>query len=81
MIPLLWFLIAWLILIGLFALATLITVVMNLRYGLSGFMTMVTTGIFLLVVVGVLLASGSYLLTVDWSQSFDLFGTGPSLDL
>lgn len=81
MIPLIWFLLAWLVLVGLFAFATLITVIMHLRFGLSGTWTFVSTGIFLLVALGVLLASGGYLFTVDWSQSFNLTGESAGLDL
>jgi hypothetical protein len=74
MIPLLWLLLAWLILMGMFALVTLLTVVMNLRYGLSSFGTYVSTAVFLSVIALVLLGTGAYLFTVDWSQTLNLFG-------
>ncbi|MCK9361284.1 hypothetical protein M0Q28_03570 [Patescibacteria group bacterium] len=72
MIPLGYFLIAWLVLVAIFALMAFVTVIMNVRYGLSGLMTYVSTAIFLIVVCAVLFATGGYLATVDWSQEADI---------
>lgn len=72
MIPLSYFLVAWLVLVALFALMTFITVIMNVRYGLSGLMTYVSTGVFLAVICAVLLGVGGYFATIDWSQEVDL---------
>lgn len=72
MIPLVYFAIAWLVLVAVFALMTFITVLMNVRYGLSGMMTYLSTALFLTVVCGVLLGAGSYLITVDWSQDVEI---------
>ncbi|MCC6564009.1 hypothetical protein IT087_03895 [Candidatus Uhrbacteria bacterium] len=72
MIPLGYFLIAWLVLVAIFALMAFVTVIMNVRYGLSGLMTYVSTAIFLIVVCAVLFMVGGYLATVDWSQEADL---------
>ena len=75
MIPLVWLLLAWLVLIGIFALATLLTLTTYLNYGLSSLATYVSTALFLGVVVLVLMGTGSFLLTIDWSQSLNVFGT------
>ncbi len=72
MIPLVYFVIAWLALVAVFALMTLVTVLMNVRYGLSGLMTYLSTALFLVVICGVLLGVGSYLITVDWSQDVNI---------
>lgn len=72
MIPFVYFLIAWLVLIAIFALMSFITVLMNLRYGLSGSVTYLTTAIFLGVSCLILLGVGGYLFTLDWTESIDL---------
>lgn len=78
MIPLAWFLIAWLILLVIFVFMTLLTVAMTVRYGLSCVSTYVATGLFLLVILVVLFLTGSYLLGIDWSQNFTFFSSNPS---
>lgn len=75
MIPLVYFVIAWLVLIAIFALLTFITVLMNVHYGLSGMLTYLSTAIFLVVICGVLLGVGSYLITIDWSQDVNIIPT------
>ncbi|MEK7473295.1 MAG: hypothetical protein AAB668_01000 [Patescibacteria group bacterium] len=72
MIPLVYFLIAWLVFIAIFGLMSFITVLMNLRYGLSGPVTYLTTAVFIGVSCVVLLGVGGFLLTVDWSETMDL---------
>jgi hypothetical protein len=68
MIPLVYFLFAWLVLVALFAIAALVTVIMALRYGLSGLLTTLTTALFLFVTFAVLVGMGIYLAGVDWDQ-------------
>jgi hypothetical protein len=68
MIPLGYFLIAWLVLVGLFCLLAFVTVVMQLRYGMSGTITFVSTTLFLVVSAAIILGMGWYLLMLDWSQ-------------
>lgn len=75
MIPYWWMLVAWLALVGVFALVSLITLFTHLRYGVETLMTYVSTLIFIGVSAAVLLLSASYLVTVDWRQTFDT-GTG-----
>ena len=75
MIPLVYFLFAWLVLVALFAIAALITVVMALRYGLSGLLTTLSTGLFLIVTCFVLVGMGAYLAGVDWNQDVRLFNS------
>jgi hypothetical protein len=73
MIPLVYFLFAWLILVLLFAIAALVSVLMALRYGLSGPLTTLSTLVFLGVTCLVLVGTAGYLLNVDWTQSIHLF--------
>lgn len=79
MIPLGYFLVAWLVLVAIFSLMAFVTVIMNVRYGLSSIMTYVSTAVFLGVICVVLLAMGGYLSTVDWAQEVDLLPTNPTL--
>ncbi|MFA6429983.1 MAG: hypothetical protein WCV84_05830 [Patescibacteria group bacterium] len=82
MIPLSWFLIAWLILVAIFALLALFTIAINTRYGFASLGTYSATAIFLLVAVGVILTTGGYLMTVDWSQSLNVIpSSAPTLEL
>lgn len=79
MIPLVYFLFAWLAFMMIFAFMSLITVFMNLRYGLSGTTTYVTTGTFVAVSCLVFVAAGTYLLFfVDWNASVGLLPSTPS---
>lgn len=76
MIALSWFLLAWLVMLGLFFLVSLITLITHLRYGVANIMTYFSTMAFVSVTVIALLFVGGYLTQVDWTQSLDL---GPSL--
>lgn len=75
MIPLIWFLLGWFVLLAIFAFSALLTVMMSLRYGLSGLMTYFSTVLFLGVTTLAIVATGSYLLGVDWSRSLDVVAT------
>ena len=72
MIPLVYFLIAWLVLVGIFAILAFITVLMELRYAMHGIGTYVITSLFLGVTFLVLLTMGSYLAGIDWSQTMQI---------
>lgn len=72
MIPLAWCLIAWILLIGIFFIFSLITTLVYLRFGINGFMTYASSTLFLVITAYVLLVTLSYFATVDWSQSIDL---------
>ena len=74
MIPLSYFLLAWFVLLGLFGLMTLLSVMQLLRYGMAGAGTYLSTTFFFLVVLIVVFGTSTYLLSVDWSQSVDIFG-------
>ncbi|HVM90941.1 MAG TPA: hypothetical protein VMU11_03540 [Verrucomicrobiae bacterium] len=78
MIPLVYFLFAWLVLVLLFAIAALVSVIMALRFGLTGPLTTFSTAIFLGVACIVLIGMAAYLAGVDWSQSISLFNFSPS---
>lgn len=74
-IPLLWFLYAWLGLVGIFGLMAFLTVAMTLRFGLSCAATYVYTGLFAVVSAGVIIVMCNYFLTVDWTQMVNLLST------
>jgi hypothetical protein len=79
MIPLGYFLIAWLVLVAIFALLAFVTVIMNVRYGLSGLMTYLSTACFLIVVCVTLFVVGGFLVTVDWSQDVNFIPTSANV--
>lgn len=82
MIALSWFLLAWLIMLGLFFLVALITLITHLRYGVANFMTYFSTVTFIGVVALALLFTSGYLTQVDWTQNLDLGPTlGPLFDV
>lgn len=68
MIPLSYFLIAWFIFLAIYLLMALISVLQMVRLGLAGAGTFLSTAVFLVVVVLVILGTGGYLVTVDWQQ-------------
>lgn len=76
MIPFVYFLIAWLVLVVIFAFLAFITVIMELRYAMQSLATYVITALFLGVTFLILLSMGSYLITVDWSQNIQIMPTG-----
>ena len=82
MIPLGYFLIAWLVLLAINAILTLLTLMQLLRHGLPSSFTYVSTLVFMTVIAVVILGSGFYFMNVDWNVSvnviplslFGLFG-------
>jgi TRAP-type C4-dicarboxylate transport system permease small subunit len=72
MIPLFIFFFIWLALVILISIASLITVSILLRYGLSGASTVTLAIIFCLVPTMILLGAVSYFFTVDWSASLNI---------
>ncbi len=72
MIPLSYFLVAWIIFLGIFGVMTTLTLVQMLRYGLSSFWTYASTFIFLVVVVGTLVGLTVYVGGVDWSAPVNI---------
>ncbi|MDO8584232.1 MAG: hypothetical protein Q7R83_03590 [bacterium] len=74
MISLSWILIGWLILMAIYALFVLLTITVYLRYGVAYPTTYVATAFFLGVMTFVVIGVGSYFLTVDWSQTINVFG-------
>jgi len=82
MIPLIYFFYFWLIAVALFSFLALLTSIIALRYGLSSYGTYMTTAIFLAVSVVVIVFVAGYAVTVDWSQTVNLFpATAPTLEL
>lgn len=72
MIPLSYFLIAWIVLLGIFGIVLLLTLIQVLRHGLPSAGTYVATFLFLAVIALVLLSVSGYLLTVDWTEPIAL---------
>lgn len=82
MIPIFWFFLAWLVLVSLFAILSLVTALVNFKYGIANTGFYVSLGLFLTVGFFVVLFVGSYALTVDWSQTISLLpNLSPSLEL
>ena len=80
MLPLSIFLLIWLGLLGIHLIMSLITVVQMTRFGIAGFGTVAATTVFLGLLAVILLVSGAYFLTVDWSQTiapFEGFTSSP----
>lgn len=76
MIPLAYFLIAWLVLLGIFSILLLLTLMQTLRHGLPTPSTYISTFLFLAVIALVVLGVGGHLTGVDWEQSVALFPQG-----
>jgi hypothetical protein len=74
MIPLYYFLAAWLIFFGIYCIMALISTLQLVRLGLSGVGTFFGTALFLVVLVFAVLGMGSYLVTVDWHQEVNVLG-------
>ncbi len=72
MIPLLWIFIAWIVVVGLFGLASLLTLATTVRYGLSCSSTYLSAGLFVAVSIGVIVLTVGYAGSVDLTQPFSL---------
>ena len=72
MIPLSYFLVAWVILLAIFGVMLMLTLVQMLRHGLSTFGTYASTFIFLVSTVGVLIGVTIYLGGVDWKTEVNV---------
>lgn len=73
MIPLAWIFFAWVVLVGVFGFASLLTLATTLRYGLSCSWTYLTAGLFIAVSVAVILITIGFATSVDLKQAFDPF--------
>lgn len=71
-IPLTFFLLAWIVLVGLFLLASAISLMMYLRFGIAGSMTFVSALLFVGVSSLVLFLTAGYLVSVDWTQTVQI---------
>ena len=76
MIPLSYFLIAWVILLVIFGVLMLLTLVQMLRHGLASPSTYISTFMFLVVTAGVLLWTLMYFTSVDWNTSINVLPEG-----
>lgn len=75
MIPLLWIFLAWIVLVGIFCLASLVTLATTLRYGLSCSWTYLVTGFFIVVSVAAILLTLFYVANIDLQQGFSVFSS------
>ncbi|MBU1032989.1 MAG: hypothetical protein ABII13_04420 [Patescibacteria group bacterium] len=78
MIPLSYFLIAWLVLIGIYAVMSFLSLLQLYRFGIAGPGTYTSSVVFLLVSGAVIVGSLIYFLTVDWSLALNLGGIIPA---
>lgn len=80
MIPLSYFLLAWLVFFIIFGITAFMSVVQMLRFGVAGAGTYLSTGVFLTLSFLVILGCSIYFLNVDWQQTINIFGgfTGAS---
>lgn len=74
MIPLIYFLIAWVVFLAIFTIMSLLTMMQMLRFGLAGLGTYASTFIFMAFSVVIVLGSAAYFAGVDWNQTADIFG-------
>ena len=72
MIPLTYFLIAWVVLLGIFGLAMFVTLLEMLKHGLPAMTTYVATFIFLIVTASVVVGTSLYLTQTDWSIGINI---------
>jgi hypothetical protein len=76
MIPLSYFLIAWVILLAIFGVLMVLTLVQLLRFGLASPSTYMSTLVFLVVTTGVVLYTLTSFARVDWSTPISLMPAG-----
>ncbi|MEO5927740.1 MAG: hypothetical protein ABIO72_03390 [Patescibacteria group bacterium] len=72
MIPLSYFLLAWIVLLAIYALLTLVSVIQMVRFAVASSMTYFSTAVFLIVAVLAIGATCVYLATVDWNLALNL---------
>jgi hypothetical protein len=73
MFPMSYFLLAWLILLGLYFIMSMVSVLQMVRFGIAGFGTYASTAIYLTLFALTVLGCSLYFLTQDWTQSVILF--------
>ncbi len=76
MVSLTLFLIAWIVLLAIYAILVLITLIQMLRHGLPSASAYVTTFVFLLVMAGVVIGTSVYFTGVDWSVTVNVVPEG-----
>jgi len=74
MIPLFYFLLAWIVFLGLYGLMALMSIYQFMRFGIAQTGTWLTTVIFCTVTFLVVMGTGYLLIGVDWNQSLNLLG-------
>lgn len=72
MIPLIYFVIAWLIFLGIFFLLSALSIFQMLRHGLAHPLTQISTAAFIILSVVIILGTLGYLTGVDLNSGLDL---------
>lgn len=72
MIPLIYFVIAWLIFLGIFFILSALSIFQMLRHGLAHPLTQVSTAVFIILSVVMILGTLGYLAGVDLNNGLDL---------
>ncbi len=80
MVPLILFLGIWVVLVLIFGLLALITTGMSIRFGITGFVTLMSNAVFMGVALGVIGFTAWYLIGVDWSPTVTLFPSTISIN-
>lgn len=76
MVPLGYFLIAWLVLLAIYAVLVLITLIQMLRHGIPSAFTYISTFVFIAVIVLVVVGCGLSFLNVNWNCSVNVIPEG-----
>lgn len=72
MIPLYYFLLAWLVFLAIFLVIAAISILQMLRFGLAHILTEVTTAAFVLISAVIILGTLGYLSGVDFKSNLDV---------
>lgn len=72
MIPLIYILVAWLILLAIFLVLAFVSIVQMLRYGLAHPVTEITTAVFICLIIFVVIGTLGFLSGVDLKSNLDL---------
>lgn len=72
MIPLSLFILAWFVLIAIYAILAFVSIVQMTRYAITGPVTYLSTTVYLIVASVVIFGILLFLFTIDWNTAIDL---------
>jgi hypothetical protein len=72
MVPLSYFLVAWVAFLAIYGILVFVTLIQMLRHGLPSVGAYITTFFFLLITAGTVIWTVLYFTTVDWNIQIDL---------